>query len=131
MKRIICILLILVMLFSFTACSPYISSYSALGLVRSSFGGECSASFLKLDGRLVFELRAPDGGEGDIKYTASLEAGDLSVYYDIYGTLEPLFSVSEGEEVDARGGYIEGGKSVSIVIDAKGARGNIAVSLED
>ncbi len=131
MKRIVCILLAIVLLFTFSSCSPYVSSYSAIGLVRNSFGGECSASFLKLSGRLVFELRAPDGGEGDIKYTASLEDGEITVYYDIYGTLEPLFSASGGDEIDARGGYIEGGKRVSIVIDAKGARGKLSISLTD
>lgn len=131
MKKFICALLAVVLLFMLASCSPYVSSYSALGLVRSSLGGECSASFLTLDGRLVFSLRAPEGGEGDIKYTASLEEGKMSVYYDIYGTLEPLFTLEKGESRDSRGGYIEGGKSVSIVIDAVGARGSFSASLNN
>lgn len=135
MKRIlttICALLtIIAMLFSFTACSRYISSYSAIGLVRNSVGGKCGASFLALSGSLVLQISAPSGSEGDIKYTASLEEGSLDVYYDIYGTKESLFSISEGESLDSCGGYFEGGKAVYIIIEAKGARGSLEVSLED
>ncbi len=125
MRKIVCILLIITMLLMFVACSPYISSYSALGLMRSSYGNKCEARFHSLGGRLVFNLRASgDGGdEGDIRYTASLDEGSITVYYDIWGEKELLFTLSGGESIESHGGYIEEGKQVYIIIEAEGAKG--------
>lgn len=132
MKKIISLLLIIVLIFTLVSCSGYISSYSALGLVKSSFGNKCETSFFSLNGTLVFNLRAPsEGDEGDIYFSATLTKGTISVYYDIFGVKEPLFTISGGESIEEHRGYIEEGKRVDIIIEAKGAKnGSIKVELD-
>ena len=74
-------------------------------------------SFYSFDGRMVFQLKSP--GEGDLKFTAKLEAGSATVYYDFYGTKQELFSIYGGEEIDSHGGYVESG-TVYIIVETDG-----------
>ena len=120
-KKIIAAFAILALSLQLVACSEYVSSYSALMLRRSNTKSSCSVSFNQLDGRLVFKIEKTDGAEGELHYEASLNSGELSVYYDIYGTKELLFSISSGEEKSGSGGYIERGKRIYIIIEANGA----------
>ena len=74
-------------------------------------------NFYSFEGRIVFKLKS--SGEGELKYTGSLESGKASVYYDFYGTKTELFSISDGEEVDAKGGYVEAG-TVYVIVETDG-----------
>ena len=65
-----------------------------------------------------------------ISYTASLEEGEVYIYYDIYGTKEELTSIKAGESVTESGGYVEKGHAVYIIIEGKNnAHGKISVEL--
>ena len=131
MKRILLSLISLLLILSFTSCDNYTSSFSAIGLIRSNTTESCKAEFMSLKGRLVFKIKKTDGGEGDIHYTAELEKGNVNVYYDIYGTKEHLFEINAGESKDGRGGYIEAGKTVYIIIEAaENSRGKVHIDLE-
>jgi hypothetical protein len=66
---------------------------------------------------MVFQLKST--GEGDLKYSAELESGSATVYYDFYGTKEELFSVNSGNEVNSQGGYVEAG-TVTIIVETDG-----------
>ena len=91
----------------------------------------CRAEFNRFDGTYVFKLKKTNGGEGDIKYTSSLGDGELNVYYDIHGTKELLFSITGGESVNDRGGYIESEKTVYIIIEAVSTSdGSVYIELE-
>lgn len=127
------ILAAIIMLFSLASCGDkYISSYSALMLVRNQAGESCEARFGRLDGQLVFKLNMKSRSESDIRYTASLEEGSLSVYYDIFDSKESLFEISAGQEISSSGGYVEGGRTVYIIIEAEdGARGSVSISIGD
>ncbi len=70
--------------------------------------------------------------EYEISYSANADQGDLRIYYDIYGTKEELARVKTGETVNAKGAYVEGGKTVYIIIEAtEDTRGKVSVSIGD
>ena len=132
MKKVLSLILVAVLSLSLMSCgSGYISSYKAIGLVRSNTTHSCRLNFMSLEGSIVYKLRRTEGGsEGDIGYKASVEKGSVSVYYDYVGTKEKLFTLGEGQNAEGRGGYIESGKSVYIIIEAeKGSRGQISIDL--
>lgn len=133
MKRILSLIIILSMLFSFASCGKYTSSYSAIGLVRSNTSHSCEASFLTLKGELVFKIkRSEKGTEGDISYSVEAKEGEIKLYYDIYGVKEELAHVKAGESVTSRGGYVEGGHTVYIIIEGlEKARGSVSVELDN
>ena len=127
MKKFIALFAILTLTVQLVACSKYTSSYSALMLARSNTKSSCSASFQRLDGSLVFKIEKADAQEGELSYTASLDEGTLSVYYDIYGTKELLFSITGGERAQGSGGYVETGKKFYVIIEAAAAKGSVSV----
>ena len=134
MKRIFCVLLAVMLLLGLCACQvrgmKYVSSYGALGLVRSSSREECSARFYRLKGTCVLQMRSSENCEGDLHYTASLKSGEINVYYDANGEKELLFHLTEGESVDEYGGSFEGEEIVYIIIETVGpARGSVSVEL--
>ncbi len=132
MKRFISILIVIILLGTFCSCGKYVSSYKALGLVRTQTSHSCEASFYSLDGHLVFKIRKSDvGSEGDISYSVDVDKGEVYLYYDIYGSKEELAHVKAGESVTDRGGYVEGGHDVYIIIEAsKGSKGKLSVELD-
>lgn len=131
-KKIITAVILLSLIAGLCGCGDgYVSSYRAVGLVRSNTSHSCSISFMSLEGQLVYKLRSSDGGEGDISYSLKVDEGEVAIYYDIYGSKEELISAVAGEEITDRGGYIEGGYTVYIIIEAKnGARGKVSVELD-
>ena len=133
MKKLLSFLLMLSLLIPLCSCGKYVSSYRALGLVRSNTTHSCSASFLSLTGELVFKLKKSQAGsESDISYSVTVEEGEISLYYDIYGIKSELAHVKAGESVTERGGYIEGGYTVYIIIEAaKNSRGKVSVELDN
>jgi hypothetical protein len=85
---------------------------------------------LTAKGSLVFKIKKTDGGEGDMAYSIEAEEGEITLYYDIYGVKEELCTVKAGESLSERGGYIESGYSVYIIIEAnEKARGSVSVEL--
>ena len=130
MKRILSFLIALSMILSLSSCGRYISSYRAIGLVRSQTSHSCEASFGSLDGQLVFKLQRSDKNDASIGYSVSVEEGKIFLYYDIYGIKEELAQVSSGDTIEGCGGYIESGKTVYIIIEAtEGAKGRVSVEL--
>ena len=132
MKKLLTLTLIISILFSLCSCGKYTSSYRAIGLVRTQSSHSCETSFYSLTGRLVFKLKGSNAGkEGDISYSIRVDRGELYLYYDIYGTKEELAHVSAGEELEGRGGYIEGGRAVYIIIEtADGTGGRVSAELD-
>ena len=117
MKKIIALLLCAALLFSLAGCGKHSSKYKAVGFVHSNETKEAFMSFYSFEGRMVFKLKP--SGEGDIKYSAKLEEGNATVYYDWLGTKSELFSVSAGDEIASSGGYVEAG-TVYIIVETDG-----------
>ena len=132
MKKILLILVCLTVLFSSTSCDfRYVSSYKALGLVRSEMGDRGSVKFGRLDGTVVLKLKMSGTGlENSIGCKATLDEGEINVYYDIFGVKELLFNLKAGESIDERRGYIESGHRVYIIIETvTPAKGSVEIDL--
>ena len=128
LKKALLLAMLSLMLLSLAACGKYVSSYKALMLVHSNRSDSADMSFSSFEGRMVFKLKS--SGEGDLKYTARLESGSATVYYDCYGTKSELFSIAGGEEAGASGGYVESG-TVYVIVETDGAckNGEFHISL--
>ena len=132
MKKFLLIVLCLTLLTSFVSCNiSYVSSYRALGLVRNEMGDNGSVKFGKLDGTVVLKLKMNGTGlENSIGCKATLDEGEINVYYDIFGVKELLFNLKAGESIDERRGYIESGNRVYIIIETvTPAKGNVEIDL--
>ena len=64
-NRIMSFLLMIVLSFSLSSCSKYVSSYSAIGLVRMNTSHSCETSFYSLKGRIVFNIKKTKKEAGD------------------------------------------------------------------
>lgn len=118
MKKALLIVLCIALLLSITACSGYVSGYKALMFVRTERGDHGSISFSSFEGTYVMKLKMKgEGQEGSILCNASLEEGEINVYYDIFGVKEFLFNLKAGESINERRGYIESGHTVHIIIE--------------
>ena len=122
----LCSLVLLVLL---CGCSKYISSYKALGFIHTNTSSNAYMGFHSFEGRMVFTLKSK--GEGEIKYTASLDEGCVIVSYDFYDTKSELFTIEGGGSCESSGGYIEEGTVYIIVeTDGKCKGGEFRFSLE-
>ena len=117
MKKICILLVSAILIVMLTGCGKYTSGYNAVGFVHSSDSDSAFMSFYSFKGRMVFKLKS--SGEGELKYTAKLESGNATVYYDFFGTKQELFSISSEEELDSHGGYVEAG-TVYIIVETDG-----------
>lgn len=131
MKKLLSLVVLVCILLALGGCEKYTSSYQAIGLVRSNNSHSCEVSFLSLEGQLVYKLKKSESGEGDIGFSVSVEEGEVAVYYDIYDVKQELVRVTAGGSVTDRGGYIEGGHTVYIIIEAaEGTHGRVSVELD-
>ena len=129
MKKLLLLIISLSMLLSLCSCGKYVSSYSAVGLTKTQTQHSCKLSFLSLDGQVVFQLKKTDSAEGEISYSVSVSEGEVSVYYDISDEKAELVKVKSGETKNGKGGYVESGKNVYIIIEAKDAKGEVSIDL--
>ena len=131
MKKLLLFVLCIALLFSATACD-YVSSYKALMFVRQERGDHAKISFSSFEGTYVIKLKMNgEGQEGSIHCVASLEEGEINVYYDTFGTKELLFNLKAGESIDKHLGYVESGKTVSVIVETvtPAKEGKISIDL--
>ncbi len=98
-------------------CSKYTSAYSATTLVKIDNVTSHNLSFGSLKGRYVINLSSD--GEGAIAYTASLEEGSATVYYDYDNRKLELFTINGGQSLENTAGYVEEG-IVYVIIETDG-----------
>ena len=133
MKKIASIIFILLLIVSLSSCDKYKSSLDTIGLVRiqTSHGFETSFESLE-DGQLVFKKQKTVKEEGAIHYSIEVYEGELKLYYDIYGIKEELAHIKAGESIDEFGGYVEGGRTVYIIIEVvENTRCRVCVELDN
>ena len=103
------------------SCNHYVSHYKAQILITSNANGVGKIYFDKFEGTYVFKLRKISDGEGAIYYQASLKEGHIDVKYNFLNFESPLFSINSNESLNDKGGYIEKGHQVIIVLTSEGA----------
>ena len=117
MKKGLALLAAVMLLLALAGCGKYSPSYKAAAFVHSNESNSAFMKFDSFDGRMVFKLKST--GEGDLKYSAALESGSATVYYDYYGTKMELFSINGGDNIHSHGGYIEAG-TVYVIVETYG-----------
>ncbi len=93
--------ILILAVFVLAGCGRYVSSYKAVGFIRSNTGGSAFMNFFEFDGTMVFKLKASGKSGARLRYTARLEEGDAAVYYDVSGTKTEWFTVHGGDEVSS------------------------------
>ena len=105
------------------------NSYSAIGLVRSSIGGEASMKFVSFKGHQSFTLFA-DSDDTAIEYEATLDEGEMTVYYYDGDIEKILFTIRGGDRVDSE--FYYGGENlrIKLVADEKCRGGSFEFELD-
>ncbi len=115
--KLVAVMLIAIATFSFTACSGYVSRYSAVALITKNTREEGFIKFGSLDGTYVFKLRPDDGA---ISYEATFGSGSLKVYYDAGEGKTELFPITAGESLSGQAEIATKGKTVYVIIETDG-----------
>ena len=124
LKFVVTIFMVL-SVFVLTACDKYVSSWSATGFVHSNTSKSAYMSFWKFKGTMVLKLNCKDSTKEVLKYIGNLnnedeeENGTIKVYYDIDGTKKELFSIKNGESVEASLDKLSEG-TVYIIVETDG-----------
>ena len=128
MKKIIAALLILFTL-TLCGCTPYTSSYRAVGYVHSNTSNKAEMSFYEFSGTQVFNWQTKSGEH--IKYTAKLESGKADVYCDCGEGKVLLFTINGGDEFNGQSEALPVGKVYLIVeTDGKCSNGSFVFTVE-
>ncbi len=130
MKKIA--LIVFAMLFlaaGLVGCGEYSSHYHAVGHVVSAHSDSAWMSFIEFEGTEVFKLKRKSGDLTTIRYSGSLETGNLTVYYDCGGKKLELFSLSAGDEIESSGGYLPE-DTVYVIVETTEKCCNGALSFE-
>ena len=131
MKKALFIVLIALTLFNLTGCSKYRSSYKAVILVTTNTSSKASMKFHSFEGTYVFKLKNKKDG-GILKYSGSLDAGALNVYYDNENEKTHLFSIKQDDsDVSSSIEGLEKG-TIYIIVETsmKCADGELSFELE-
>lgn len=102
MKKRISILIALLAILSLclSGCEKYTSHYNATAFVHSNESDSAFMSFWKFEGNMVFQLKCKQAGQS-LAYTAKLETGSATVYYDCGDGKTELCTLSAGDATEA------------------------------
>ena len=100
MKKVCCVLVLILTLFMLCSCGRYVKSYSATILITSCQGNEASMEFDTFKGTNNFKLRREGIAEHTLDFEASLAEGEMNVYIGVDGEKELLLAVNGGESYD-------------------------------
>ncbi|MBQ6066259.1 MAG: hypothetical protein IJK89_05510 [Clostridia bacterium] len=132
MKKRILILLAAVTLLavSLSGCGKYKSHYSATAFVHSNESDHAFMSFWQFEGTMVFQLKCKEA-EKSLSYTAKLETGSATVYYDTDGEKTEWFTVAAGDErQDKLDGLKPGTVYIIVETDGKCETGNFDFTIQ-
>lgn len=135
-KKHLCAIMAIVMLFlcfTLSACgNKYASQYSAMAIVMTDTSNKASVSFGTFNGTYVMKLKNTSGEKAIITYHATLEEGNIKVYYDFHNEKLNLFGIATGGSVEATTGAFTGNHTIYIMIESDGecSEGSFSFALE-
>lgn len=98
-----------------SGCSNVSSHYKAVALVSSNTNTHASISFYKLEGTIVLKLKSKNNSSA-LSYTANLDGGSATVYYNAISDDSILFRISTNEKVESAKTNIEKGIMHIIIV---------------
>lgn len=125
MKKKLLSLLLVLSLSLLVGCN----SYKAIAFVRSKGPKSAWMSFYSFEGKMEYKFKASEGEV--LNYSAELEEGSATVYYEYNGEKVELFSISSNESVSSTKKDLPQGKFVIIVLsDGKLTNGSFSFKVE-
>ena len=136
MKKFVGVLiatLALVLCFSLSACgTKYASHYSSTLMVKSNTSKEASVSFDTFSGTYVIKLTNTSEEKAVITYNATLEEGNIKVYYDYNDEKLDLFEIGTSGSVEGQTETFTSNKTIYVIIESDGkcSEGSFSFALE-
>lgn len=131
-KKAIISIATLILCFTLSSCgNKYVSKYSATMMVRTNTSNKASVSFGSFSGTYVMKLQNR-GADAFIAYEATLDEGNIKVYYDINDEKLSLFEIEANGSKTGKTDTFTGDKTIYIIIesDAKCEEGSFSFVLE-
>lgn len=85
---------------SLSSCEKYASHYNATAFVHSNESDSAFMSFWKFEGTMVFKLKYESADEA-LAWSAKLETGSATVYYDCGDGKTELCALNAGDETES------------------------------
>ena len=117
MKKAISILFIILFAVGLVGCSKYASHYNAIAFVHSNEKDSAFMEFYRFDGTMTFTLRG--GSPCTLQYSAKLETGSATVYYDCGQGKTALLSIGAGDAPENTVALSSGG-TVYVIVETNG-----------
>lgn len=118
---VIVAVLTLALCFALSACgNNYASNFSGSSIVTSNSSNEASISFGSFSGTYVMQFKNKGSTAVYIDYKATLDSGNIKVYYDFNGEKLNLFDIGANGSVDERTETFTGKKTIYIIIESDG-----------
>ena len=136
MKKVVGVIvavLALVLCFALSACTnKYSSHYSSTVMVSSNTSKEASVSFDTFSGTYVMQLKNQGADEVYISYEASLEEGNIKVYYDFNDEKLDLFEIGTDDSIKGKTEAFTSNKTIYVIIESDGkcSEGSFSFALE-
>ncbi len=130
---IIVAVMALVLCFALSACTNgYASNYSGTAIVTTRTSNETSISFGSFSGTCAMQLKNQGADEVYLTYEASLEEGNIKVYYDFNGEKLDLFEIGTDGSIKGKTEAFTGNKTIYVIIESDGTcnEGSFSFALE-
>ena len=119
--RIVIAVMMLILCFTLSACgNKYVSHYSATLMVKKNTTTEASVSFRNFSGIYVIQLKNTGDEKIFITYSATLEEGNIKVYYDFNDEKLNLFEIGTDNSIEGKTETFTSNKTVYIIIESDG-----------
>lgn len=119
--RLIIATVMLVLCFTLSACgNMYVSNYSATLMVSSNTSNEASVSFDTFSGIYVIQLKNTGDDKAFITYEATLDEGNINVYYDYNDEKLNLFEIGTDGSIEGKTEAFTSNKTIYIIIESDG-----------
>ncbi|MDE6028712.1 MAG: hypothetical protein K2F90_00105 [Clostridiales bacterium] len=132
-SRVIVAALALVLCFALCACGnkKYASRYSSSMMVKKSTTNKESISFGTFSGVYVMEFKNTSD-EVRITYNATLEKGNIKVYFDYNDEKSDLFEIGTDGSVEGKTEAFKSNQTIYVIIESDGkcTGGSFSVALE-
>ena len=109
----------ILLIVALTGCGSYSSSWKATIMVQSNESDSAYMRFSTFEGTMVFKLKPGKGENAKLNYSAKLESGDATIYYDCDGTKKELAHVSAGDDISSSIDDLGDGK-IYIIVESDG-----------
>ena len=111
----------LVLCFTLSACeTKYASHYSASSMVQTNTTNEASVKFGTFSGTYVIKLKNTGDGAAVITYNATLEEGNIKVYYDFNDEKLSLFEIGNDGSKEGETETLTSKNTVYVIIESDG-----------